>query len=90
MNTSLRVLNEAEIVQVSGGHGGLAKKITILGTLFFILELPHMIMGMVEFTNWVTDLYGSGCDADADHHGGHGHSHDHVGDYIKSYFCNAS
>ncbi len=88
MNIGLRLLNEAEINQVSGGHTPAMTGITILGTIWLILEIPHLIMGIVEFTNWVTDLH-AGCESDSDGHG-HGHSHDHVGDYIRGYFCKTS
>lgn len=51
MNSKVRLLNEHEIQQISGGHPAAA--IGTLGLIMFALELPHIFMGMREFVNYV-------------------------------------
>lgn len=50
METQLRSLTQEEVGKVSGGHleGGL---------LLTLIELPHLIMGLREFTNYAGDLW---------------------------------
>lgn len=56
----MTVLNDEQIAQVNGGHP-VAAGLGILGTVILILEIPHMFMGIVEFTNYVGERWNNGC-----------------------------
>ncbi|MCS5708526.1 hypothetical protein CC99x_006345 [Candidatus Berkiella cookevillensis] len=51
MNTALKVLNQTEIEQVQGGN-----------LFFYLLELPHIIMGLREFVNYAIGRGINGCE----------------------------
>jgi bacteriocin-like protein len=53
MNTQMTVISQEELKQISGGHA------TELG-IMFVLSIPHVIMGLIEFTNYVGDKYANG------------------------------
>lgn len=53
MKTNLSVLSFEEINLVSGGHFGFG---SALAVTIGILELPHIFMGLKEFTNYVVEL----------------------------------
>lgn len=57
MSAQLTILSDEQISQVSGGH------VTELGVMFF-LSIPHIIMGLVEFTNYVGEKCNEGWLAD--------------------------
>lgn len=54
MKNEPTLLTESQITQVSAGLGWK--------TALFILEIPHIIMGIREFTNYTVDLLNKGCD----------------------------
>lgn len=56
MNKALTVLSAEQVQDVSGGHSTLS----ILGGIITVLELPHIFMGLKEFTNYAIDMYQSG------------------------------
>lgn len=55
MHKEVRLLNEKEVQEISAGHGGS-------GTLLFVLGIPHMIIGIIEFTNYVGERIANGCE----------------------------
>jgi hypothetical protein len=57
MKTQMTVISAEQLKQISGGHS------TELGVMF-ILGIPHIIMGLVELTNYVGDKYTNGWLAD--------------------------
>lgn len=65
MKTTLKVLNQAEIEQVQGGN-----------LFFYLLELPHIVMGLREFVNYAVGRVINGCE-----------NIDET-DYITQGFCN--
>lgn len=59
---SVRTLNSDEIQQISGGHPSAAASMGMLGTVVLIMEIPHLIVGLREFVNYVGELWVEGCD----------------------------
>ena len=49
MNNQLSLIPNDQLNAVSGGH---------LGAVILILELPHIFMGIREFTNYMGDRIG--------------------------------
>ncbi|MGD9591692.1 MAG: hypothetical protein AB7V32_04135 [Candidatus Berkiella sp.] len=56
MKSTLRMLNDDEVLSVSGGH---VASTGIVMTCFF---LAHSIMGVIELTNWIGKRVANGCD----------------------------
>lgn len=84
MKSEIRALNEQEVHYVSGGHGSRSQwKPIAIG--LFLLELPHIIMGLIEFTNFTIDLSQPHDHDHAPSGHGHGHGHNYVGEYIKDW-----
>lgn len=50
----MKVLNQAQIQQVSAGHGEEG--------LLLYLAIPHIIIGIIEFTNYFGNRIANGCD----------------------------
>lgn len=59
MKITPTLIKDEQLSQISGGNLGI----------LFLLELPHIIMGIREFTNYTVDLYQEGCQEvdDKDH-----------------------
>ncbi len=55
MNSQVRMLNNEEIQSISGGHGGS-------GMIMLLLGIPHIIIGIIEFTNYFGERIAKGCD----------------------------
>ncbi|MBN9286941.1 MAG: hypothetical protein BGO43_04695 [Gammaproteobacteria bacterium 39-13] len=53
MSSELTVIPEDQLSQISGGHSGIG--------LLLLLELPHIIMGLREFVNYVGERWHDGC-----------------------------
>lgn len=51
MQSTLREIPEDQLHAVSGGH---------LSTILLVLELPHLFVGIREFTNYVADRWVNG------------------------------
>lgn len=60
MNTELRTLDENELQSVHGGMHWPPKG--VIGIALFILEIPHMLIGVKEFTDYTGSLWNKGCD----------------------------
>lgn len=60
----MQILNDHEISSVSGGNW-----------FFFVLELPHILMGLREFVNYAADRAIYGC------------TNIDEGDYITHFVC---
>ncbi len=58
MQKEVRLLNEFEVQQISGGHSAMGT----FGMAILFLEIPHMIVGLREFVNYVGGLWANGCD----------------------------
>lgn len=61
----MRILNNDEIQMTQGGHIG-----------FFLLELPHILMGLREFINYLADRSIHGC------------QNIEPSDYVTEFICN--
>jgi len=61
----MRELCVSELTSVSAGHGGVPEY-TFFATLFFALGLPHTLIGLREFHNYVGDLMEKGVE-EGDH-----------------------
>lgn len=60
-------ISESDLNHISGGHFDG-------GPILFILGLPHLIMGIREFTNYIAERTQRGCEYDED-------------DYFTAFFC---
>lgn len=61
MNNSLTVIPAEQLRAISGGH---TAELTTIGMIVLGLELPHIFMGIKEFTNYVVDVCQHGADED--------------------------
>lgn len=57
MNTQLIEISGEDLTAVQGGHFNLKEG---LG-LFVIINIPHVLMGGIEFYNYVADRVVNGC-----------------------------
>ncbi len=75
MNSQLTVLSDEQVAQVSGGHA--VPGMGVFGMILLILEIPHAIVGIIEFTNYVGERWENGC------------QNIEEGDHFTSFFCRA-
>ncbi len=61
----MTVISQEELKQISGGHA------TELG-IMFVLGVPHVIMGLIEMTNYLGEKYTNGWLADENDYFAHG------------------
>jgi len=61
MHNQMMILSEEQTNQVNGGHISAAGGMSIFGIVFFLLEVPHIIMGIREFTNYLSERSAQGC-----------------------------
>jgi hypothetical protein len=72
MQSTLREIPQDQLHAISGGHAALG----VFSTVMLVLEIPHMIVGIREFTNYVADRWVNGGQNIED------------GDYFTQFFAN--
>jgi hypothetical protein len=58
----MKTLNTQEVTSVVGGHVDVQTNNSYVNTALFILSLPHIVMHIIEMTNYFINLYQDGCE----------------------------